>query len=64
LDGLQTHQPDQTAMIEILLVIVAFAFGAVIGWFGRNFIDASRKRRELKAWLKCRRFFYPNIIKK
>jgi hypothetical protein len=51
-------------MIEIALVIAAFAFGAVIGWFGRNFIDASRKRRELKAWLKCRRFFYPNIIKK
>jgi hypothetical protein len=51
-------------MIEILLLAGAFVFGTVIGWFGRDLIDARRKRKELKAWLKSRRFFYPNIIKK
>jgi hypothetical protein len=51
-------------MIAILCVAGAFIFGAITGWLGRDFLDARRKRKELKAWLKCRRFFYPNIIKK
>jgi hypothetical protein len=51
-------------MIEILLVAASLIFGAIIGWVARDFIDARRKRKELKAWLKSRRFFYPNIIKK
>jgi hypothetical protein len=51
-------------MIEIVSLALAFIFGALSGWIGRDFFDERRKRKELKAWVKSRRFFYPNIIKK
>jgi hypothetical protein len=49
-------------MIEILLLAVVLVFGTVIGWLARDFLEARRRRREFKAWLKSRSFFYPSSL--
>jgi hypothetical protein len=52
-------------MIEIFLFLAgALVCGGLIGWIGHDLFNTRRRRKELKAWTKSRRFFYPNIIKK
>lgn len=44
-------------MNEIAFTVIGFVLGALAAWNWRIYLDECRKRRQLEAWHKARKFF-------